>query len=324
MSYVSDGNEVPSLGELLQDAPSNWGRWGSDDEIGALNFLTAECVRDAAALVRQGKTFTLQVAMGRPDGDPMWPGRTPIERHNILDKGHFLAGKGKIVPGGIETAEDSMTFLLHGSTQHDALGHVWFDDQMWNGYDALSTIGGLSKASILPIAERGVVGRGVLIDIARFREKESLDPGETFNHKDLLRCAEEQGVEIQPRSILLIRTGWLGRFYERGPEEFYDDFNEPGLTYSPELLEWIDKMEIPNVVTDTLGNEVTVDPVSAVVLPLHAALIRNLGVSLTEVAWLDDLASDCADDRQYEFLYVAAPLKIVEGTGAPVNPMVLK
>ena len=107
-------------------------------------------------------------------------------------------------------------------------------------------------------------------------------------------------------------------------EEFYGNFVEPGLTYSPELVQWFHDMEIPNLVTDTIANEVTTDPVSGVTLPLHNALMRNLGVTLTEIAWLDDLAADCAADGQYTFLYAAAPLKVVNGTGAPVNPVVIK
>jgi kynurenine formamidase len=83
-------------------------------------------------------------------------------------------------------------------------------------------------------------------------------------------------------------------------------------------------MEIPNLVTDTMANEVAVDPASGVLIPLHNALMRNLGVTFTEVALLDALASDCAEDGQWQFLYTAAPLKIVGGTGAPVNPIVIK
>ena len=86
-----------------------------------------------------------------------------------------------------------MFMYLQGSTQYDALGHVWYDDQIWNGYDADTTIGGLAKASVCAIGERGVVGRGVLIDIARHRNKEVLEPGETFTHLDLLAAAKAQG-----------------------------------------------------------------------------------------------------------------------------------
>jgi kynurenine formamidase len=323
MTHLHDQSD-PSIGHLLKDSPTNWGKWGPDDEVGSLNYLTPEVVVKAAGSITSGKTFTLQVKMANPEGDPVWPGRSGAVRINVMDEGHFMAGKGVETAGGAHYADDYMTCFLQGSTQYDALGHVWFDGQIWNGYDAKTTIGGLSKASVCPIAEKGVVGRGILLDIARWREKDVLDVGETFTHEDLLACAVAQGTEIEPRDILLLRTGWIGKFYRVSREEFYGEFIEPGLTYSPELVEWFQRMEIPNIVTDTIANEVTVDPVSGCVLPLHNALMRNLGVTLTEIAWLDDLADDCAEDGQYTFFYTAAPLKIVNGTGAPVNPVVIK
>jgi kynurenine formamidase len=321
---VGDAQVVPPVGELLKDSPKNWGKWGSDDEVGSLNYLTPEVILQAVRLVRQGKVFTLQVKMANPEGDPVWPGRVGAQRYNVIDKGHYIAGKAPEFPGGTEYADDYMACFLQGSTQYDALGHVWYDDQLYNGYDAKTTIGGMAKAGVLPIAERGVVGRGVLLDMARHRGKEVLDVGETFTHEDLQECAAAQGVTIEPRSVLVVRTGWIGKFYRVSREEFYGNFVEPGLTYSAELVRWFQEMEIPNLVTDTIANEVTVDPVSGVVLPLHSALMRNLGVTLTEIAWLDDLAADCAQDGQWDFLYAAAPLKVVNGTGAPVNPIVVK
>ena len=83
-------------------------------------------------------------------------------------------------------------------------------------------------------------------------------------------------------------------------------------------------MEIPNLVTDTIANEVTYDPNNGVALALHNALMRNLGVTLTEIAGLEELAADCAEDGRCEFLYVAAPLKVAKGTGSPVNPVAIK
>lgn len=316
--------QVPAAGELLKDQPKNWGRWGADDEVGALNFLTREEVLRGVKAVRQGKTFTLQVQMGNPKGDPVWPGRNQAQRMNVLDEGHFLCGKGPAFPGGLHYADDVMFMYLQGSTQYDALGHVWCDEKLYNGFDAKTSIGGLAKASVLPIGERGVVGRGVLIDMARHRGKRALDPGETFTHEDLLAAAKKQGVTIEKHDVLVLRTGWIGSFYEKDRAEFYKNFVEPGLTYSPELVKWFLDMEIPNLVTDTIANEVTVDPVSGVVLPLHIALMSNLGVTFTEICQLEPLAEDCAADGQWSFLYVAAPLKVVNGSGAPVNPVVVK
>ena len=311
-------------GELFKDLPKNWGKWGPDDEVGSLNYLTPAVVAKAAGCISSGKTFTLQVPMADPAGDPVWPGRSGAIRTMVMDEGHYIAGKGPDFAGGAHYADDHMTCFLQGSTQYDALGHVWYDGQIWNGYDAKTTIGGLAKASVMAIATKGVVGRGVLLDMARFRNKECLDVAETFTHEDLMACAQAEGTEIRKNDILVVRTGWIAKFYRVTREEFYGNFVEPGLTFSPELVHWFHDMEIPNLVTDTIANEVTVDPVSGVVLPLHNALMRNLGVTLTEIAWLDDLAADCADDGKYDFLYCAAPLKVINGTGAPVNPVVIK
>jgi kynurenine formamidase len=317
--------EVPAVEDLLADCPSNWGRWGADDEVGALNFLDAGEVLRGVQEVRSGKSFTLQVQINHPHGDPAFPGpRGPAKRVNIMDRGYFLSGKGTEFPGGTQFADDMIVMYLQGSTQYDALGHVWCGGQLYNGYDAATTTGGLDKASVLPIAERGIAGRGILLDVARYRGKPWLDKGETFSHEDLEQVARAQGVTIAPHDILLIRTGFLEYFYASALEEFYEDFNEPGLAYSKELVEWFRQKEIPNLATDTIANEVTIDPASGVALPLHIALMRNLGVTFCEIVGMDVLAQDCAKDGQYSFLYVAAPLKITGATGSPVNPIVIK
>jgi kynurenine formamidase len=315
--------QVPSMAELLGDAPKNWGRWGDEDELGSLNFLTPAEVLRGVAHVKQGLVFTLQRRMGDPKGDPVWPGRTPAERTMLIDESTWDGDDAPEFPGGLHYADDKIHAFLQGSTQYDALGHVWYDGQIWNGYDARTTIGGLDKASVEPIAERGVVGRGVLLDMARFRGKENLDKGETFDHTDLEACAKAQGHAIEPHDILLVRTNFLRLFHTEG-ERFYDDFVEPGLTYSPELVRWFADREFPNLVTDTMANERTYEPNTGVALPLHCALMRNLGIALTEICDLEKLAASCAEDGQYTFLYVAAPLKVHRASGSPVNPLVIK
>jgi kynurenine formamidase len=317
--------EQKSLTELLTDAPKNWGRWGPDDEVGALNFLTKAEVLRGVQSVKQGKVFTLGTLVGGPSGDPVWPGRAGATKLMTQDEGHYLSGKLKPVPGGLEYADDYVTMFLQGTTQFDALGHTWYDGQLWNGYDAKTTMGGMGKASVLPIAERGVVGSAILLDMARYRGKDFLEGGETFGWEDLQDCAQTQGIQIEKHDILLIRTGWLKVFYDKGRDAFYQTpFNEPGLTYSKELVQGFHEMEIPVLATDTIANETTIEPETGVVLPLHAALMRNLGVALNEILWLEPLAEDCAEDRQYRFLYAGAPLKVYRGTGAPVNPVVIK
>jgi hypothetical protein len=224
--------KAPPLRELLgADTPSNWGKWGPDDEVGSLNYLDQAQVLRGIQQVRTGETFTLQVQMGYPEapGDPLWPGRKPIERKNVIDEGSWDRGEAPEIPGGMHYADDTAFMYLQGSTQYDALGHVWYDGKIWNGYGAENTVDAMTKASVLPIAEKGVVGRGVLVDMARHRGKDVLDKGETFDHNDLLAAAESHGVTIEPRDILLIRTGWIGWWYRTTPAEFFHHYCEPAL-----------------------------------------------------------------------------------------------
>jgi kynurenine formamidase len=318
-------DQQQTLEGLLADAPKNWGRWGDDDEIGCLNYLTPDEVLRGVRHIKSGRVFTLGTPIGSPGGDPVWPGRSAATRLMTQDRSHYLAGKLKPLPGGLEYADDYITAFLQGSSQYDALGHTWYGDKIYNGYDASTTTGGLAKCGVDKIAKRGVVGRGVLIDMARHRGKKALDRGETYGVEDLEAAAEAQGVTIEPHDNLLIRTGWLSVFFDEGAAAFYGDkFVEPGLTYSPELINWFHEREIVSLSTDTIANEVTFEPETGIVLPLHAALMCNLGVLFSEIIWLDDLAEDCALDGQWSFLYAAAPVHVVNGTGAPVNPIVVK
>lgn len=317
--------KVTNIADVLNKAPSNWGRWGAEDELGAVNFLDQMQVLRGVASVKKGKVFTLGCPIARKEGDPVWPGRSQPGHHMTQDHGTYCCGKLQPLGAGLQYADDVIYMAVQGTTQFDALGHVWYDDKVYNGFSAATTIDGMEKCSIMPIAEHGVVGRGLLLDVARYKNKKHLDKGEEITLDDLLATADAQGVTIEKRDIILIRTGWLSVFYDQGAAAFYEgDFNEPGITYTPELVQWFYDMEIPAFGTDTIANEQTVSSRTGTALPLHGALLRNLGVSFNEIDWLEDLAEDCANDGQYTFLYTAAPLKIVQGTGAPVNPIVIK
>lgn len=311
------------ISALLRGAPSNWNRWGPNDELGVLNELGPVEVLRGIRAVRSGKTFTLGTAIGRPGGDPAWPGRPPAQRFSVVDRSDVLAGKGEDLPGGLETAEDVLINSLHAATHCDALGHAWYDGQLYNGVDAIGTTRSLEHASIEPIAAHGMVGRGVLVDLPRFLGKEFLGPTDTFTHEEVVACAAAQGTEIVDRDILLIRTGWLTALSSMAAIS-EADFAEPGLRYTLELAQWFRRHDIAGLVTDTVANEATVEPQTGVMLPLHGLLLRDLGVTLTEIAELDALAQDCAADGQYDFLYAAAPLNIVGATAGPVNPVVIK
>src|ERR1700733_1703491 len=150
-----------SYSEILRDAPKNWGRWGDSDQIGALNFLTGEEVLRATREVQRGDVFTLGAPIGGPEGEPVWPGRAEAQRYNTRDRASYSCGRVEPFAGGLEYADDMVVMFLQGTTHFDALGHVWYENQLYNGYSADETVDHISQASVLPIAEKGIVGRGV-------------------------------------------------------------------------------------------------------------------------------------------------------------------
>lgn len=310
--------------DLLADCPNNWGRWGPGDEVGSLNFLTSQEVLRGVGSIRDGKVFPLMLPIGAAGGDPLWPGRSPAAHYMIQDKGNYEAGKLATATGGVEYADDLLAINCHGTTHCDALAHTWFDDKSWNGYSAAESKGGLGKASIFPIAERGIAGRAVLLDVARRHSVPHLEMHRQVTLGDLLETAEFQGVQIRQHDIILVRTGILGVFYRQGAQAYYGDFDEPGISYEPELIRWFHSMEIPVYGTDSLGNEQLVSSTVEAVFPAHAALSRNLGVVFIEALALDRWAEDCARDRKYDGLFVGSPLKIAGGSASPLNPIVIK
>ena len=374
--------DVPEgdIEELLEDLPDNWGKWGDDDELGALNYLGSEQMYDGMhAAMRKGREnvagFTLQVPMTgfeNPDGeiqDPLFPGRVVGRRDNVAD-----ATNAEPATGGMKFADDKFvtTLYLQGTTHLDALAHPWYGDHLYNRFDASTThtereytetemptfdglggvpiIGcesdepveetfGLGKADISGPAEQGVMGRGVLLDVGRAmggNEEDIYDdrlaPETCISLEDMHETAEEQGVEIEERDVLLIRTGSIPRAYEP-PEEQDAPWNplvEPGICFSEDLVRWVDDMEIPFIGADNIAleklNQVVEQNGEDVLItnPLHGAFLRDLGVYISEILWLEELGAQCAADGIYDFLFTAAPLYAEMSTGAPMNPTIIK
>ncbi|HBW37377.1 cyclase family protein [Desulfosporosinus sp. BICA1-9] len=311
--------------DFFEGLPDNWGRWGDNDEVGGLNFLSDSEILRGVKAVESGRTFTLMMALNSPGKAPNWPGREKELHRMCRDKSHYLSGAVIAGKGGVEYADDIITVNCHGTTHCDALAHTWLADKAWNGYNAAAnSIGGIKKASIRPIAERGIVGHVVLLDIARYKKVPYLKMHTRITLEDLIETADYQKLEIKKYDIVLIRTGIFNLFFNEGPESFYKDFAEPGINYDENLIRWFYEMEISVFGTDTLGNEMIPCPETGIYNAMHAALSRNLGIVFIEAHWLEQWAEDCEKDGKYNGLYVASPLMIHWATASPVNPVVIK
>lgn len=319
--------ETSTIERLQADAPRNWGKWGEGDEIGALNYLDAAQAKRGAQAVRSGKTFTLQIPMTHDDG-PVFPGRVAMQHYMSQDEALYGSGKADPVAGGIKYSDDVAFMYLQGTTHVDALAHAWYGEQIYGGVSANSTVHGHAAADVAALGERGIVGRGVLLDVGRHRGGDNgrLAPDTCIHLEDLKATAKAQEIEVAKRDILVIRTGSLVRYYEDEPDAEWNAMNEPGLCYSRELLQWLDARQTPAILMDNIAIEKVVQEIDGeqLVIPLHGALMRDMGIVLSEINWLEDLADDSAADGQYSFLLTAAPLKVEEGSGAPVNPVAIK
>ena len=315
--------EIKDLEAEIKNAPNNWGKWG-EDEIGTLNYITQELVIDSLKNVKQGKIFTLGLPIGDKNGDIVSPVRMPTKHVMTQDESTYEVGKAEPLKGGLKFADDLVIMYLQGSTHIDALGHAWSGNKLYNGFEAKSNTDGLYRGSVEQLAKRSIIGRGVLLDVAEYKNKDYLPSGYQISLSDLIETAKFENVELRKNDILLIRTGSIKRYYEVGPKKYYANFNEPGITYTKKLVEWFNEMQIITYGSDTAGSEQTISTTTGTRSPLHIFLLKNLGIPIQELLWLEELSRDSKKDQQYSFLYVCSPLKFIGGTGSPVNPLAIK
>jgi kynurenine formamidase len=303
----------------------NWGRWGAEDEIGTLNFTRPEDIVAAARLVQKGKVMSLALAydaQGPQGGKTNYP---PLGRFNPI---HVMTRTGTDAYSGvldhrkIRAADDILILPLQSGTQWDGLGHIFYGDHMWNGYDCRTvTSAGAQKCGIEQTRER-MVGRGVLLDVARHLDVEHLPDGFAITTAMLEAAAERFKVEVRRGDFLLLRTGQMEAKLAARNWDGYSGGDAPGLAF--ETLDWLHAKEVAAVATDTWGVEVRPNETDEATQPWHWIAIPMLGLSLGEIFYLAELAQDCAEDGRYEFMFVAPALPITGAVGSPVNPLAIK
>jgi len=304
---------------------SNWGRWGDDDQVGTLNHVTPDDVVRAAGCIRSGKRISLALPFDASGPQTGGFGRFNPIHLMFRDGGDILSGT--IVDdfyGGrdrhIRGTDDMIIMPLQSGTQWDSLSHILFEDKMYNGYPAQHvTSKGATRNDIRQAADR-TAGRGVLLDVARYKGVAALEAGYAISAEDLAGCAEAQEVEVGRGDFVLVRTGQLEE--RRGNWGDYAGGSAPGLGFAS--IPWVAETEIAGLATDTWGMEVLPNETPDVFQPLHCVFIVAMGLYVGEIFDLEELGADCAADGQYDFFFCAPPLPISQGVGSPVNPMAIK
>ena len=310
MSAMQDEMSAAEFRELF-DAVSTWGRWGDDDERGALNYLTPARVLEAARLVSTGETVTLSLPLNtRPGVD----NPAPADHHMTM------MGDKDIGSGTLRFAKDYVGADYHNPshTHLDAFCHVAFDGALYNGRPAASLSREGATADDIGALKDGLIGRGVLLDVPALRGVPWLEPGEHVYPSELERCEQEQGVTVREGDVLLVRTGHGQRHTDLGP--WNTDAAKAGL--HPTCATFLAERQVSALGSD--GNsDTTPSTTEGIDFPIHALALNAMGVHLLDYMELEALVAACKRERRWEFLFLAAPLRIIGGTGSPVNPIAI-
>lgn len=304
--YSND--EMRSMFESVK----NWDRWGAEDQAGALNLITAECRRSAAAEVRVGESVSCAREL------PVKPNvENPHPALHMMVRG----GDDCVVPGlGLESTSDFVGVAFHGmATSHiDALCHVFVDEQMYNGFPATDVKSTGAQSGSIMCARDGIVGRGVLLDIPGLLGLPYLEPAAAISVAQLEAAEQRQQVTVGAGDIVLIATGRDARRAESGP---WHPFTSGLAGLHPECIPWLHARDIAVLGCDGVSDVLPGNHPSDWVMPIHQMVIVAMGVHLLDNLRLDRLAQACERNNRWTFLFTVAPLRIEGGTGSPVNPI---
>jgi kynurenine formamidase len=268
---------------------SNWGRWGKDDQRGALNLITPEKQRQAAMLVKTGTIVSLSRELV-PEKPASGPQPRPVNRGGAAANVFLIDGDYLFERQEIE---------YHGSrlSHFDALCHVSHNGKLYNGLnfkEVVTESGGCSKLSVTA-AQDGIVTRGILLDL----------PGTRVRREDVQAWEKRTGVKISSGDALLLRSRRQGA---------------SAAGYDPSLLPFFKERDIA-----LLGNDAAQEggTIAGVPLPIHTFTIVALGLNLLDNLALDDLAAAAEKLKRWEFMLVVEPLRLQNGAGSPVNPVAI-
>lgn len=323
-------SRLPTFAELGDHSPpfTSWGVWSNDQLLlGTLNLQTPESIKEAAELVQRGKVFRLDAPIGLID--PPLFGRMAV-RHEVLD-----------LPDNAGHDEIISEWNTQESSQWDGFRHI--------RHPTLGFYGGLEDSAhgVDHWAQRGIIGRGVVVDIAAYRRSigEPLDmcDSDAIEVWDVENCLAQSGITIHLGDILLIYTGWLDWYKELSAEGRRDlargKLKAPGLRPSDQWLEYLWDHGVSAVAADNPSLEAW--PPGSLATPevraavkndrsrvpeifMHYSLIPKLGMPLGELWDLGDLVNDCRDDGRFECFMVSAPLRLRQGVASPPNTLALK
>ena len=312
---------LPTYDELPDG--SSWAVWPGNEVYGTLNLLTPERAAAAAQLVQSGETFALNWEMELPN--PPLFGR-PAFRHEIVT--------------GTSHRDDVLhSWNTQSSSQWDGLRHVF--------HPTKGNYGGVpdEEHGVHFWARKGIVGRGVLLDIGRWRADQGrpldMTVADPIELDDLDACLNAQGVTLEPGDVLLMHTGWIDWYRTLDAEARVDavSLGCPGIRPGRVTAAWLWNHHISAIAADNPAVELMpwapelsdderragwADVENRGELFGHIYFIPMLGIPLGEMFDLQALADACAADGRYECMFTSAPLNLLHGVASPPNALAIR
>ncbi|KAL0083577.1 putative cyclase-domain-containing protein [Phycomyces blakesleeanus] len=325
---MSTESTLPTYDELPVDpnAPPHtaWGLWGEDDNLGTLNLLTPDKVVKATSLVSRGDVFALNWKLENPN-------MGMLNRDACT---HII----KPIHGDMVFDDVYDGFNTQASSQWDGLRHFCLSTsgQFYNNTSAEEIKDPKNgKIGVHHMARRGIVGRAVLLDFARWAEVNVPDYDAFTRYEitveELDAVAAHQGVTFEEGDILLLRTGWTARYEVKKAEDTLPVLNaalgelpdSAGLKFSEDTFRWVWNHHFAAIASDNIGVEALpfINPYAGT---CHSMFLSGWGMPLGEMFFLEALAEDCAKDGVYQFFFSSAPLNKFGGVASPPNALVIK
>jgi len=294
----------------------NWGKWGPDDELGTMNYITPEKIAAAAKLVKKGRVASLTIPINKQAGPD-----NPNPAVHLMSLMHDIP----ISKSGLSFGMCYLGMASHGDahTHVDALNHVAYKGKLYNNKPAeLLTSRGSEWGSIAAYYH-GIVGRGVLIDAAHYRGVDWLEPGEAVNRAELEAIVKAQDVEIGEGDIMVFRTGHHARRTALGP--WSNDYPPNGTGKAGlhvDTVPWMHERKIAAFLPDGDGETVPSN-VEEVPYPIHPLQLTAMGMLVSDSLNLEEVHQACLEEKRWDFMVVGLPLRLPGATGSPWNPIAM-
>ena len=285
---------------------SNWGRWGKDDQMGAVNLITAAKRKQAVALVREGVSVSLARDTEKEKAEDNQRPFTQEMNNTGLN------------PAGGQFSVDTYSVLYHGvaHTHMDSLCHMFFEGKMYNGFSQEEVGPEGAKKLAINAFKSGILTRGILLDFPVLKGLPYLEPGTAIYPSDLDAWEKKAGVRVGAGDVVFVRTGRWARRAASGPWNV--GLRSAGLHAS--CAAWLRKRDVAMVGSDA-ATDVMPSRVEGVRQPMHQLLLVAMGTPIFDNCDLEAVSAAAASRKRWEFMLSAAPISVKGGTGSPLNPI---